>query len=157
VEAPGWRFSLLKPQSFMNLSGEPVSEWMRYHRFEPGQLVVVHDELDLPLGAVKLKLGGGDAGHNGLRSMTRCLGTGEYYRIRLGIGRPGQLTGGQQKGGQADGGGAPSPARPVVGHVLGRFDSMEEQTVADVLRRAREALMALVRDGLKSAQNKFNV
>jgi len=80
--------TLAKPITFMNVSGGPVAGLAGYYRLPPGQLVVIHDDLDLPFGAIRLKLGGGDNGHNGLRSVTSSLGSRDYYRVRFGIGRP---------------------------------------------------------------------
>ena len=80
--------TVARPRSYMNLSGGPVAALAAFYKVPPGRLVVVHDELDIPFGSVRLKLGGGDNGHNGLRSITRALGTREYYRVRFGIGRP---------------------------------------------------------------------
>ena len=80
--------TLARPRSYMNLSGRPVAALLAFYKIPPERLVVIHDELDIPFGAVRLKLGGGDNGHNGLRSITQALGTREYYRARFGIGRP---------------------------------------------------------------------
>jgi PTH1 family peptidyl-tRNA hydrolase len=86
--AAGLTLGLLRPQTFMNLSGESVGAALRFFKLTPAALLVVHDELDIPLGKLKFKVGGGDAGHNGLRSITAALGTGDYARLRIGIGRP---------------------------------------------------------------------
>src|SRR5262249_57696153 len=80
--------TLAKPMTFMNLSGRPVAALRTFYKIPPERIVVVHDELDLPFGALRLKLGGGDNGHNGLRSVTAALGTRDYFRVRVGIGRP---------------------------------------------------------------------
>ncbi len=79
---------MLKPQTFMNLSGEAVQPLLAWHKIPPASLLVIHDDLDIPPGDVRFKLGGGDAGHNGLKSITQLLGTADYYRLRVGIGRP---------------------------------------------------------------------
>jgi len=132
---------LLKPQTFMNLSGEAVAPVVQFHKIEPAVIVVAHDDIDLPLGVVRLKLGGGDGGHNGLKSVTQHLGP-DYVRLRLGVGRP-----------QAGGVGAP---REVADWVLARFDRAEGGVVEEELKRGIEALELLARDGLKAAQNRFN-
>ena len=80
--------TLAWPRSYMNLSGRPVAALTAFYKVPPERLVVIHDELDIPFGAVRLKLGGGDNGHNGLRSITQALGTRDFYRVRFGIGRP---------------------------------------------------------------------
>jgi PTH1 family peptidyl-tRNA hydrolase len=85
---PGPRLVLAKPSSYMNESGGPVSGLVRFFRVEPARLLVVHDELDIPFGELRLKQGGGEGGHNGLRSISQSLGTKEYCRLRIGIGRP---------------------------------------------------------------------
>src|SRR5690606_15768168 len=84
----GARVVLAKPRSFMNLSGGPVAGAVKFYKVPPESLVVVHDELDLPFGTIRLKRGGGENGHNGLRSITKSLGTRDYVRVRFGIGRP---------------------------------------------------------------------
>ena len=76
------------PQTFMNLSGQCVQPLLAWHKIRPDQLVVVHDELDIPAGELRFKKGGGNAGHNGLKSITQLLGTPDFYRLRIGIGRP---------------------------------------------------------------------
>src|SRR5207245_9968929 len=81
------RVILAKPTTFMNASGQAVSELARYYKVDPQDVVVVHDELDLPVAALKVKLGGGDAGHNGLKDITKALGTNGYARVRIGIGK----------------------------------------------------------------------
>jgi PTH1 family peptidyl-tRNA hydrolase len=89
VEEGGHEFTLLKPATYMNESGRSVSALMRFFKIEPSQLLVVHDELDLPPGAVKLKRGGGTGGHNGLEDIVDALGTKDFWRLRVGIGHPG--------------------------------------------------------------------
>ena len=84
----GQPVTLARPHSYMNLSGGPVAALLGFYKLSPERTVVIHDELDVPFGAVRLKLGGGDNGHNGLRSITAALGTRDYYRVRFGIGRP---------------------------------------------------------------------
>ena len=84
----GQRLGLLKPETYMNASGHSVGAAAGFYKLEPGQLLIVHDEMDLPFGQLRLKAGGGDAGHNGLRSITQQLGTSDYARLRFGIGRP---------------------------------------------------------------------
>jgi peptidyl-tRNA hydrolase, PTH1 family len=84
----GQPVTLAKPRSYMNLSGAPIASLAAYYKTPPERIVVIHDELDLPFPVIRLKLGGGDNGHNGLRSITQALGTRDYYRVRFGIGRP---------------------------------------------------------------------
>jgi PTH1 family peptidyl-tRNA hydrolase len=89
VEEGGVEFALLKPATYMNESGRSVAAFLRFFKIEPGEMLVVHDELDIPPGAVKLKKGGGTGGHNGLTDIVEVLGTKEFWRLRIGIGHPG--------------------------------------------------------------------
>ena len=133
----GQPVTLGKPLTFMNLSGGPVAGLCRYYRLPAGRLVVIHDELDLPFGTVRLKLGGGDNGHNGLRAVTASLGTREYYRIRLGIGRP------------------PGRMDPAV-FVLRDYSAAERKELPLLLDRAADAAEVLLTQGLAAAQNAFH-
>jgi PTH1 family peptidyl-tRNA hydrolase len=128
---------IVKPLTFMNDSGVAVAGISGYYRLGAGQIVVVHDELDLPFGAIRLKRGGGDSGHNGLRSVTAHLGTPEYYRVRIGIGRP------------------PGRMDPAV-YVLRDFSAAERKELPFLLDRAADAVEALLADGLTAAQNAFH-
>jgi peptidyl-tRNA hydrolase, PTH1 family len=128
---------IAKPMSFMNLSGQPLSAVAGFYKIPPARLVVIHDELDLPFGTIRLKVGGGDGGHNGLRSVTRTLAAKEYYRVRVGIGRP------------------PGRQDPAD-YVLRDFSTAERKELPLVLERAADAVEALVRLGLAAAQNEFH-
>lgn len=133
----GARVVLAKPRSYMNTSGGPASSVRAYYQVPVEQLVVVHDELDLPFGVLRLKQGGSDAGHNGLRSLTRSLGSGEYVRVRVGIGRP--------------------PGRQeAADYVLSPFSGAERKELPLVLERAADAVQAVLAGGLAAAQNAFN-
>lgn len=126
-----------KPLSFMNLSGGPVAGLCGYYHVPPARLVVAHDELDIPFGALRLKLGGGDNGHNGLRSVTRSLGTREYLRVRVGIGRP------------------PGRMDPAD-FVLRDFSTTERKELPFLLERAADAVEMLLGQGLGATQNAFH-
>jgi PTH1 family peptidyl-tRNA hydrolase len=128
---------IVKPLTFMNDSGIAVAGISGYHRLDPEHIVVVHDELDLPFGTIRLKRGGGDNGHNGLRSVTAHLGTREYYRVRIGIGRP------------------PGRMDPAA-YVLRDFSAPERKELPFLLDRAADAVEALLADGLAAAQNVFH-
>lgn len=128
---------IARPQSYMNESGGPVSSIARFYKVPADRVVIVHDDLDLPFGALRLKRGGGDGGHNGLRSITSALGTRDYLRVRLGIGRP------------------PGRQDPAD-YVLRAFSSAERKDLDFHLDRAADAVEALVHDGLDAAQNRFN-
>jgi peptidyl-tRNA hydrolase, PTH1 family len=134
----GRSVTIIKPLTFMNESGGPVTGVSGFYHLGPERLVVIHDELDLPFGSVRLKLGGGDNGHNGLRSVTAHLGTREYYRVRIGIGRP------------------PGRMDPAA-YVLRDFSAAERKELPFVLDRAADAVEALLADGLAAAQNAFHL
>lgn len=126
-----------RPMSFMNLSGGPVARVSAFYRVPAERVVVIHDELDLPFAAIRLKLGGGDNGHNGLRSLTASLGTRDYYRVRFGIGRP------------------PGRMDPAD-YVLRDFSPAERKELPLELDRAADAVEALIGRGLAAAQNEFH-
>ena len=129
--------TLARPRSYMNLSGRPVAALAAFYKIPPERLVVVHDELDIPFGAVRLKLGGGDNGHNGLRSITQALGTRDYYRVRFGIGRP------------------PGRMDPAV-YVLRDFSAAERKDLPFFVDRCAGATEALLAKGLADAQNIYH-
>ena len=133
----GFPVTLAKPQTFMNLSGGPVAALRSFYKIPTERIVVIHDDLDLPFETIRLKLGGGDGGHNGLRSVTAALGTRDYLRTRVGIGRP------------------PGRMDPAD-FVLHDFSAAERKLVPEVLERAADATEALMRRGLAAAQNEFH-
>ena len=137
LQIKGEKVVLAQPQNFMNCSGDSLQPMAAFYKIEPGRVVVIHDELDLAFGHVRIKQGGGHAGHNGLRSVSGRLGTGEYPRIRVGIGRP-------------DHGG------DVTGYVLGAFNSGERGDLDAVIERACDALETLLSEGVTSAMNAIN-
>ena len=128
---------LVKPLSYMNESGGPVKALASFYKVAPEQILVLHDELDIPLAAIRVKFGGGDNGHNGLKSIRSAFNTGDWHRIRLGIGRP---------PGQQD------PAD----FVLRSFASTESAQVAELKAQGGEAVSCLITQGLVAAQNAYN-
>jgi PTH1 family peptidyl-tRNA hydrolase len=133
----GQRVVLAKPRSYMNESGGPVSSLRDFFKVPLDRLVVVHDELDLPFAGLRLKLGGGDNGHNGLKSLRRSLGSGDFNRVRFGIGRP--------------------PGRmDAAAFVLRDFGATERKELDVLVERAADAIEAVVVDGMDKAQNTFN-
>ncbi|HET9894705.1 MAG TPA: aminoacyl-tRNA hydrolase [Streptosporangiaceae bacterium] len=126
-----------KPMSYMNLSGGPVSSAAGYYKIPPDRIVIVYDELDLPFGTIRLKLGGGDNGHNGPKSVTRSLGTRDYYRVRVGVGRP------------------PGRQDPAD-FLLAGFSSAERKELPLIIERAADAVEALLSRGLAATQNEFH-
>jgi peptidyl-tRNA hydrolase, PTH1 family len=129
--------TLAKPRTYMNLSGGPVAALSAFYKVPPERIVVVHDELDIPFGSVRLKLDGGDNGHNGLRSVTQALGTNAYYRVRFGIGRP--------------------PGRmDAATFVLRDFSAAQRKELPLVIDRCADAVETLLSKGLAAAQNTFH-
>jgi len=133
----GTRVVLGKPKSFMNLSGGPTAALRDFFKVPVERIAVVHDELDLPYGTLRLKRGGGDNGHNGLRSITKSIGTREYLRVRFGIGRP------------------PGRQDPAD-FVLKPFSSVENKELPFHVDRAADAVEALVTESLEAAQNRYH-
>ena len=133
----GLPVTLAKPRTYMNLSGGPVAAIAAFYKIPPERIVVIHDELDIPFGSVRLKFGGGDNGHNGLRSITQALGTNEYYRVRFGIGRP--------------------PGRmDAATYVLRDFTAAERKELPLLIDRCADAVETLLSKGLAVAQNTFH-
>jgi PTH1 family peptidyl-tRNA hydrolase len=133
----GPRVVLAKPLSYMNVSGGPVSALCKFYDIEPGHVIAVHDEIDIPFNTVKLKLGGGEGGHNGLRDISRALATKDYLRVRVGVGRP--------------------PGRmDTADFVLKDFSGSEKKELPFLIDTAADAAEALVRDGLLAAQQLFH-
>ena len=125
------------PQTFMNLSGDSVQPLMAWYKLSPQKLLVIHDELDLEPGRIKLKSGGGIAGHNGLKSIVQRLGTQDFYRLRIGVGRP--------------------PDKDnVISWVLGRFPSAERALAEASLKEATEAVLCFAAQGPTKAANQYN-
>lgn len=131
--------ALLEPQTFMNLSGDSVQPCAAFLKVDAPAVVVVHDELDLPWRDVRLKVGGGHAGHNGLRSIIQRLGTPEFVRVRVGIGRP-----------------PPGFRGDVADYVLQDFDAMEAAELPDVVDRAADAVEKVITLGVQAAMNAVN-
>ena len=131
------RVVLAKPTTFMNVSGGPVKALAAYYDIPPEQIVVVHDEVDIPFDTVRLKLGGGEGGHNGLRDISRALGTKDYLRGRVGVGRP---AGGRDTG----------------AHVLAPFSTTERRSLEMLVSDAADAVESVVLEGLTAAQQRFH-
>jgi PTH1 family peptidyl-tRNA hydrolase len=134
----GRRLVLAKPKTYMNESGGPVKALRDFYKVPVDRIVVVHDELDIDFGVLRLKRGGGDNGHNGLRSITKSLGDKEYFRVRFGVGRP--------------------PGRmDAAAYVLKDFSAVERRDLALEIDRAADAVLAVADHGLVQAQNSFHV
>lgn len=134
-EAP--KLIIIKPSTYMNDSGNAVAPLAKYFNTAPQQIIAIHDELDIPFNAIRVKLGGGDNGHNGLKSLTQSLSTPEYFRIRVGIGRP-------------------TTPQDTADYVLDNFSKAERSVVPDLALRACDAIESLVTKGLEITQQNFN-
>jgi PTH1 family peptidyl-tRNA hydrolase len=134
----GAKAALLKPMEYMNVSGRAVQRSAAFYQVAPAEIVVVHDEIDLELGRLQVKVGGGHAGHNGVRSIAQDLGTPDFVRVRCGVGRPGG-------------------SRAAAGHVLGDFGKAEQTEVQILVQEAADAIEDIVRRGPLLAMNKVNV
>jgi PTH1 family peptidyl-tRNA hydrolase len=128
---------VVRPQSFMNRSGQPVHSLMGYFKLAPKDVVVVHDDLDLPFGRVQIKRGGGHGGHNGLRDINKHVGP-DYIRVRMGVGRPPE-------------------GWETADYVLGKWNKSELDEIDHIVDRGADAVESLLRDGLEAAMNVFNV
>ena len=131
------RLALLKPETYMNESGRSIGAARRFFKVEPGDLLVVHDDVDLEPGRLQARMGGGLAGHNGLRSIARSLGTNDFLRLRIGVGRPGR-----------------GDRRSVADYVLDDFEP--EIDVDELIGRSADAVETIARDGLEEAQRRYN-
>jgi peptidyl-tRNA hydrolase, PTH1 family len=127
---------LLKPQTYMNLSGRSAAAVSRFYEVEPERVVVIHDDVDLELGRLRVKAGGGDGGHKGIRSLAQELGSPAFVRVRFGVGRP--------------------PVGEVEDFVLQDFRAEERPVVEEATGRAAEAVRAVLGEGVKAAMNRFN-
>lgn len=130
------RVALARPTTYMNESGRPVGQLARFYKAPAERVVVIHDELDIPFGEVRVKLGGGTAGHNGLKSIVSHLRSKDFPRVRIGIGRPGR--------------------EGATARVLDDFSRAEREQLSDVLERAADAVEAIVTRGTERAMNEFN-
>jgi PTH1 family peptidyl-tRNA hydrolase len=137
VRLDGLRLALLKPETYMNVSGKSVAAARRFFKIDPGALLVVHDDVDLEPQRLQARLGGGLAGHNGLRSIAGALGTQDFLRLRIGVGRPGR-----------------GDRRPVADYVLSEFEP--EVDVDALVARAADAVESIAREGLEGTQQRFN-
>ena len=137
VRVDGLRLALLKPETYMNLSGSSLAAAARFFKLPTEQIAVIHDEVDLEHARIQVRLGGGLAGHNGLRSIRQALGSAEFLRIRAGVGRPGR-----------------GDRRPVADYVLSPFEPDDDAET--LIARAADAVEVLAIDGLDEAQRRFN-
>ena len=140
----GHKLVLARPQTFMNASGESVNALMNKLNVGPADLVVIHDDLDLPVGKIRLRLGGSSGGHKGIDSIIARIGTREFYRVRVGIGRP-------EAEAEAD-----DKESAVIDYVLKDFTREEKRIIDTVMPQVSEAISFLLAEGLPAAMNKYN-
>jgi len=143
-EVAGSKIVLAKPQTYVNLSGQSVSRLIKRFNINPDDLLVIHDDLDLPLGKIRISHGSSSGGHKGIDSIISCLGSQDFTRLRVGIGRP-----------TAEGFAEVSEA-DVVDYVLSNFTPDEKQVIVRVIPRVSEAILCLLTEGLAVAMNKYN-
>lgn len=136
----GEKVLFLEPQTYMNLSGRSLAEAARFYKIAVEDILVIHDELDLPFGRLQLKAGGGSGGHNGLKSSVSSLGADSFIRLRFGIGKPQ----------------GPNAKDRVAGYVLSNFDDGERRQLDELISQAADAAETWVRDGLATAMNRYN-
>jgi peptidyl-tRNA hydrolase, PTH1 family len=134
------RILFLEPQTYMNLSGRSLAEAARFYKIAVEDILVIHDELDLPFGRLQLKAGGGSGGHNGLKSSVQSLGADGFIRLRFGIGKPE----------------GPNAKERVAGYVLSNFDDGERRQLEEQIGRASDMAETWAREGLATAMNRFN-
>ncbi|MBM3132837.1 MAG: aminoacyl-tRNA hydrolase, partial [Chloroflexi bacterium] len=144
-EVGGGKVILAKPQTYMNLSGEAVAPLMRYYQLDPADLLVIYDDVDLPLGNIRIRERGGPAGHNGMKSIIHFLGTQEFPRLRVGIGP-------MEPEGVED---SSQPTR-TPDYVLGNFSAEEKALVSEVCPRVAEAIHCILTEGIGVAMNRYN-
>lgn len=137
ILGPDERIILLEPQTYMNLSGESIRPLMDYYNLDPKDILVIYDDLDLPVGKVRLRQTGGHGGHNGIRSTIDQLGTKEFNRIRIGIDRP-------------------APNLTVTDHVLGKFDKEQLPTIEESVKRAADACESWMKNPFLNVMNAYN-
>jgi len=143
-EIEGTRVVLAKPGTFMNLSGEAVAAIMRYYRLTAEDLLVIYDDLDLPLGRIRIRERGGSGGHKGMKSIISCLGSQDFPRIRVGIAS------------QEDTADALSKRLDTIEYVLSDFAAEEKSIIREVYPEVADAIVYIIRDGVAAAMNKFN-
>jgi len=140
----GCEVLLARPRTYVNLSGDAVACLLDKFHVKPGELIVIHDDLDLPAGRIRLRLGGGSGGHRGVKSTIDCIGSPEFNRVRIGISRPGN------KGSRY------ADEDEIVDYVLGNFPPEEKEVIQTAVASVAEAVECILKEGMETAMNKFN-
>lgn len=146
-EIAGTEVGWILPETFMNKSGDTIRYVVKKHEANPGQIIVIYDDVDLALGEIKLSKGRGDGGHNGIKSIIGALGTKEFMRVRVGIAPKSFWTGKVRR---------PAGGAPMTRHVLGRFSRGEEKVLAEVNETVAGAIKSILTDGIEKAMNHYN-
>jgi PTH1 family peptidyl-tRNA hydrolase len=136
AKVPGSGAILIKPQTFMNESGQSVGSALRFYKYEPEQVLVIYDDVSIPFGSLRFRMAGSAGGHNGIKSIINHLGSDRFPRLKIGIGN--------------------DTANSLTGHVLGRFSSDEQNQLENTLATAAEAVQFALAEGVESAANSFN-
>jgi len=136
---------LAKPQTFMNLSGNSVSQLMKKYNLKPEDIIIIHDDLDLPTGKIRIRTSGSAGGHKGVASIINAIGTADFIRIKVGIGHPTDING-EREGNQGE----------VIEHVLGDFTPEERKTISETILLVGEAVKSIITEGVSTAMNKYN-
>ena len=139
----GFKVVLARPQTYMNASGESVGSLMKKLNVNPEDLIVIHDDLDLPAGKIRLRLGGGSGGHKGIESIISRIGTKDFYRIRVGVGRP-------------DADDETAKEETVISYVLSNFPDEEKAAIDEAINQVCDAVVVLLKEGITTAMNQFN-
>ncbi|HSG32797.1 MAG TPA: aminoacyl-tRNA hydrolase [Thermodesulfobacteriota bacterium] len=129
---------LIKPQTYMNNSGNAIREAKEYYKIDTENLIIIHDEMDIPLGRIKIKNGGGSAGHNGIKSIIANIGSQNFPRVRIGVGKP-------------------YDRDKVIKHVLSNFNKEESKQLFEVLDSVRDSVYEIITSGIEKAMNRFNI
>ncbi|MFC2001763.1 aminoacyl-tRNA hydrolase [Chloroflexota bacterium] len=144
-EVTGEKLVLARPQTYMNLSGQSVNRLVKRFDISPDNLIIIHDDLDLPVGRIRIRCGGSSGGHKGINSIIARLGSNDFYRIRVGVGRPAAFESSPY-----------DKEAEVITYVLSDFTSEEKDIIAQVIPKVSEAILCLLTEGLTAAMNKYN-
>ena len=144
-EIEGQKVTLARPQTYMNESGKAIDRLLKRLKITPADIIVIHDDLDLPTGKIRIRQGGGSGGHKGLDSIIAHIKSRDFYRIRVGIGRPDM-----PENQNAD------KEEAIIDHVLSGFTREEKGTIKKVIPKVSQAIVCLITEGLEAAMNKFN-
>ncbi|MBR6033719.1 MAG: aminoacyl-tRNA hydrolase [Clostridia bacterium] len=133
----GQKVILLKPQTYMNLSGESIVEYKNFYKIEPENMIIVYDDIDLEPGEIRIRRKGSAGSHNGMKSVIQCINSEDFPRVRVGIGKPGE-------------------EKELIQHVIGAVDEQEWELLNEGTKKAKDAIIQIIKDGIDKAMNKYN-